>query len=398
MLAVAELAARAIGPGGETIEPLPIAAGDYFDRAQLERARSYRSGQLWLMAGGLAAQAALLLALATGRPAPARRLLGRLGSRPLLGAAAAGAGIAVAVALVALPTRIAAHERAVDVGLSTQSLAGWGWDAGRSTAIAAALAAAGATLLILLLRRWPRRWWIPGAAAITAVAIVATWIAPVVLGPIFNRFEPLPAESRLRAEVLELAARADVDVGEVYSVDASRRSTSENAYVGGLGPTKRVVLYDNLIANASPAETRTVVAHELAHIAHADIPRGIAFVAITAPFGLLFARELGRALARHAGAEPGTVPALPAYLLAIVVVSTALGIVGNGLSRQIEASADTYALELTGDPETMIEVQRRLSSANVSDPDPPAAVRFLLRTHPTTLERIGIARAYAEAR
>ena len=396
MVAAAEAAAHLIGSASDPLSPAAVDASDYFSAEEVERGRSYRSGQLRLALAGTGLQLALLAGLALGRPRLARRALARLGSRPLAGAAAAGAGIALALAIVALPTRIAAHERSVDVGLSTQTLAPWLWDVARSAAITALLAAGGAALLLALIRRWPRRWWLPGAAAVTAVAIVITWIAPVVLAPIFNRFDPLPEGSVLRAEVVELAGRAGVDVGEVYTVDASRRSTRESAYVGGLGPTKRVVLYDNLLANAPPGEVRAVVAHELAHVANDDIRRGITFVAVVAPFGLLFVRELGRALALRGGAEPGTVPALPAYVLAIVVASTTIGIVSNQLSRQMEAAADTFALELTGDPEAMVGLQRRLSEANVSDPDPPSAVRFLLRTHPTTVERIGIARAYEQ--
>ena len=396
MLIAAEVAVYAIGSASDPIAPVPVVASDFFESEAIERARSYRSGQLWLMLAGLTLQVGLLLALALGRPRAARRALARLGARPLAGAAGAGAGIAVVLALVALPPRVAAHERAVDVGLSTQTIGPWLWDLSRATAISALLAAAGALLLVALLRRWPRRWWIPGAAAVTAIAIVTTWVAPVVVGPIFNRFEPLPERGALRAEVLELAERADVDVGEVYSVDASRRSTRESAYVGGIGSTKRVVLYDNLLANAPPDEVRAVVAHELAHVANDDIRRGITFVAVVAPFGLLFARELGGALARRAGAEPGTVPALPAFVLAILIASTAIGIVSNQLSRQMEADADSFALELTDDPAAMVGLQRRLSEANVSDPDPAAAVRFLFRTHPTTVERIGIARAYEQ--
>lgn len=398
MVVAAEAARQAIGAGREPLEPLPVAVDRYFDQRFLESAREYRSGQLRLAVAATGAQAAVLLALALGRPAVARRALSRLATRPVLGGAAAGAGIAIVVAVVALPPRVAAHERAVEVGLSTQGLGEWFWDAARSGGLTVVFAAAGSALLLALIRRWPRGWWAPGAGAAIAIAIAFAWIAPVVLGPIFNRFEPLPEGSPVRAQVLELAERADVDIGEVYSVDASRRSTRESAYVDGLGPTRRVVLYDNLIEAADRPELRAVVAHELAHVAHADVPRGLAFVAIVAPFGLLLTRELGGAIARRAGAPSATPASLPAYLLALALAATVLGIGGNQLSRDIEASADTFALELTRDAEAMVDLQVRLADANLSDPDPPAAVRFLLRTHPTTIERIGIARAYERAR
>jgi STE24 endopeptidase len=292
--------------------------------------------------------------------------------------------------------RLVAHERAVDFGISSQSLGPWLWDVGRGTAIGAALTAAGAAILIALVRRFPVRWWIPGSAAVAAIAAVMVWLAPVVLNPIFNRFDALPSDSRLRAEILELANRAGVDVGDVYSIDASRRTTALNAYVDGLGSTKRVVLYDTLIDRAERPELRSVVAHELGHVAHDDIPRGIAYVALVAPFGLLFARELAAPLARRVAAQPGTSSALPAYFLGLAVASFVLTVPGNQLSREVEASADTFALELTRDPQALIDLQQRLAVTNLGDPDPPDGFQFLFGTHPTTIERIGAAVAYAE--
>jgi STE24 endopeptidase len=396
MVIVAEGAVWLLGPGEDPIEAQAVSEDDYFSAAELERARDYRSGQRWLLVAGVGAQGALLVALACGRPRGAKQALDRLGARPIAGAAVAGAGISVAMAAVALPAGIWAHERSVDAGLSTQSLGPWLADLGKSTGVSAALAAAGAALLIGLVRRFPRTWWLPGAAGVVAIAAIFSWLAPVVLAPLFNRFEALPEGSTTRAEVLELSRRGGVEVGEVYRVDASRRSTALNAYVGGLGPTKRVVLYDNLIDRADDSELRSVVAHELAHVAHDDIPHGIAFVALVAPLGLLFAREVGEGLAGRSGADPRAPAALPAYLVGIALASFILNIPGNRLSRQVEANADAYALELTGDPQALIDLQRRLARENVSDPDPPGAVTFLLGTHPPTVERIGAAVAYEQ--
>jgi Zn-dependent protease with chaperone function len=394
VVAAAEVAVWLLRPEDDPVEPAPVSESDYFAEGQLERARDYRSGQRWLAVAAIGAESAVLLVLALGRPAPARRALDRLGRRPVIGAAAAGAGIALLLDAASLAPRLAAHERAVDFGLSSQSLGPWLWDVGRGAAIGAALTAAGAALLIALMRRFGARWWIPGSAAVAALAALMVWVAPVVLNPIFNRFDALPSDSRLRAEILELADRAGVDVGDVYRVDASRRTRTLNAYVDGIGSTKRVVLYDNLIEGTGPAELRSVVAHELGHVAHDDIPRGIAFVALVAPFGLLLARELAAPLARRTGAQTGTPSALPVYFLGIAVAAFVLSVPGNQLSRKVEASADEFALELTGDPRALIDLQERLAAANLSDPDPPAAFEFLFGTHPSTVDRIGAAVAY----
>ena len=123
-------------------------------------------------------------------------------------------------------------------------------------------------------RRYPRRWWLPAVGGLgRCSAPLLAALAPVVLDPMFNDFTPLP-EGETRSDVLDLARAAGVKVGEVYSVDASRRTTAANAYVAGLGPTKRVVLFDTLLDRYSRDEIRVVVAHELGHVRHRDVPRG----------------------------------------------------------------------------------------------------------------------------
>ncbi len=152
-----------------------------------------------------------------------------------------------------------------------------------------------------------------------------------------------------------------------------------------------MVLYDNLLREANRRSCDSIVAHELGHVAHDDIRRGLLFVAIVSPLGLLFARELALALARRSGADPATPAALPAYLFAIALAAFVLQIPGNQLSRSVEASADGFALQLTDDPAALIAVQRRLARTNLSDPDPPALAQILFGTHPSTIDRIGSA-------
>jgi STE24 endopeptidase len=398
MVVVAEVAAWLLSPRDEIPEPVPVSEGDYFSAAELARAHDYSSGRRLLGFAGLAIEGAVLVVIAVNPPRPVRRALERLGARPLLGGAAAGAGVALVVAVATLPTGLIAHGRAVDAGLSGQSTGAWLWDVARATAISAGFAAIGAALLLALVRRLPRTWWIPAAAGATLLAVVFTWLAPIVLAPIFNKFQPLPDSSRARADVLELGRRAGVDIGEVYRVDASRRTNTLNAYVDGIGSSRRVVLYDNLLERTNRPELDSVVAHELGHVAHDDVRRGLAMVAIVTPFGMLFARELVGVLARKRGVEQGSPAAVPIYALALALTGFLLAIPGDQLSRRVEASADRFALELTDDPPALIEVQRRLSRASLGDPDPPAVLHFLFGTHPTTVERIGAALAFARER
>jgi STE24 endopeptidase len=383
-----------LAPGEPGVPPAPVAPGEFFSEEHLERAEAYRDGQRLLLFGGLGAQALAVGALAVGRPRIARAALARLARRPALGAAVAGAAVVAVARLASLPTSLWAHERAVDVGLSVQSLGPWLTDQARALAIAAVLAGVGAVVLAALVRRSPRRWWAVGSVVVVGYAAATMLLAPILIAPQFNDFDRLPDGSALRAEVVELGERAGVDVGEVYRVDASRRSTALNAYVAGIGPTKRVVLYDTLIEGVERPALRSVVAHELGHVAHSDIPRGIVFVAIVAPLGLLLVRELSGALARRAGAAPGSPAAIPALFLAIAVVSFGVNVAGNQLSRKVEASADAFALRMTDDPQALISLQVAIAQRNLSDVDPPAVWRVFFGTHPTTLERVGAARAW----
>jgi STE24 endopeptidase len=389
---VAEAAAWLLRPR-DIEQPIHADPNAYFSHQELTTARDYASGQRLILVASLVAEGAVLVLLATGRPALTRRALERLGARPLLGGAAAAAGLSVTIAVVTIPFGIWAHERSVDVGLSTQSVGGYLSDWGKGTAIGAILAGAVGTFGLWLMRRFGRRWWIPGSVGVVAGAAVITWLAPVVIAPLFNKFKELPP-GQVRTDVLALASRADVDVGHVYEVDASRRTTAINAYVNGIGSSKRVVLYDTLLKDLNPAERNAVVAHELGHVHGNDIRRGLIFVAIVTPLALIFVSGMSRAIARREDAEPGRPAYLPALALAIGVTSLVIGIAGNQLSRSVEARADTFALQLTDDPKGMIELQQQLADRNLSDPDPPGAFTFVFGTHPPAIDRIGAALAW----
>jgi STE24 endopeptidase len=257
-------------------------------------------------------------------------------------------------------------------------------------------------LLLWLLRRFPRRWWIAGAGAVVAISVMFAYVSPVVLDPIFNKFEPLP-EGQLRSDVIDLAKRSDVDVGEVYRIDASRRTTAVNAYVTGIGHTKRVVLYDNLIERFSRDQVNSIVAHELGHVRNRDVPRGLLWILIIAPAGVFLIKRLSERFApgeAQLGEGRGTTTALaiPAVLFAFAIVSFAGQVGSNSMSRAVERSADAYSLNLTDDPASFVAVERRLAVDNVSEPQPPRLLHLLFGTHPTTLDRIGAALTWSQER
>ena len=387
-LVVAEAAVVIMRPRDRGPDPLPVQARAYFSPAQLQRAETFRRGQTWLglgqMAVGLAALALLV------RYPPRRAMAIR---RPVLAGAATAATIAVVAGLAPLPLAAIARQRAKDVGLVTQSWLGYASDVAKSEAISAVFAGAGGAVLIVAMRRTGRRWWIPGTVAVVAFAVITVYAGPIVLDPLFNKFTPLPAGA-LRSDVLELARKANVDVGQVYVMDASRRTTAANAYVNGLGRTKRVVIFDTLLKDFTPAETRGVVAHELGHVHYRDVRNGLLWVAIVAPFGMWAAASLAERLApRDAPTGPR---AIPAVALSLALLLPAVTWISNQLSRDVERRADAFSLELTHEPRPFIGFQRRIAIQNVADPDPPAVIQFLFGTHPTTLQRIGQAEAFAK--
>src|SRR3954471_13207118 len=281
----------ALRPRSELVKPAPVAATDYFSASQLDRIHDYVGPQRWLGIGGLLLSTGTLAGITLRPPRRVRRAPERGAARPILAAAATGGALSLVLVVVGLPLGAIAEQRARDAGLSTQDWGGWIGDAAKSAGIGAVFAALGGALLMALIRRFPRSWWAAGALLVVAFSAVFVSYSPVLIDPLFNKFTSLP-DSPLRSEILALAHKDGIDVGEVYRVDPSRRTTGANAYVNGLGQTKRVVLYDNLLKDFSADQVRSVVAHELGHVKHRDVPRGLLWLAIVAPAGMLVVQRV----------------------------------------------------------------------------------------------------------
>ena len=372
----AEAAGRALSPRDGLLRPVAVEAGSYFSPEEIDRARRFARPQRTL---GLAAAAAETLALAAFVRRPPRHR----------SVALAAAQLSLAGALAPLPLRAAMRVRARRVGLVTQGWGGWTVDLAKGAAISTAAAAGLGAVAGALGRRFGARWWLPAAGGGIVLSGALAVVAPVLLDPVFNRFTPLP-DGETRGDVLALARDAGVSVGEVFSVDASRRTTAANAYVNGLGPTKRVVLFDTLIDAFTRDETRLVVAHELSHVRHRDVVRNLAFAALIAPATM-------RAGAAFAPGPPSA-QTLPALTLGLAVAAAPASIVAARMSRRMENRADTFSLRLTDAPEPFISFERKIVVRDLADPDPPKFLSALLASHPSTLQRIGIARAYEAQR
>lgn len=398
VLAVAEAAVLAFWPPSGVVRPDDVEASAYFTAGQIARAADYRGPQLPLYVASTLLALAVLALLVARPPRPLRTPAAGSG-HVLLRVALTAAALSLLLTLVDLPLGAVGRQRGIDVGLVTRSWPGWAQDVALGAAIQAGLMALTAVALVGLMRRLPGWWWLPASGVVVAGAAVVLYLTPVVLDPLFNRFTP--AQGTVRADVLALAERAGVDVGEVYVIDASRRTTAANAYVAGFGSTKRVVIYDTLLERFTRDEQRQVLAHELAHQHYADVGRGLLYVLIVAPFGLFAVAVLTRSLTRGDGllpagpGRPADARVLPALALSLSLVVPAVTMVSNQLSRRVEARADTFALTLTDTPRAFITFERRITVRNVGRPDPGGPAHLLLGTHPTPLERIGAAEAWA---
>ena len=328
--------------------------------------------------------------------AVAAPLGGGWGWRVLLG------GIAVTAVgrLVALPLDAWAESVRRRYGLSTQTWGTWLVDVGKAYGVGLVI-----TLIVLFglfaLVRWsPQWWWAWGAVAGALLVVVVSFAYPVVIEPVFNKFTSMES-GPLRTSLLEMADRDGVPARDVLVADASRRTTALNAYVSGFGATRRIVVYDTLLDKAEPAEVRLVVAHELGHAKNRDVLWGTLLGALgiaTVVCVLAFALKFDWLLRRAGVVSIGDARAI-ALVLALVAVIVALsGPVQVLVSRRVETRADVHALELTRDPTTFVEMQRRLSVTNLSDLDPPALVFGLFSTHPTGPQRIALARDWARLR
>jgi STE24 endopeptidase len=274
------------------------------------------------------------------------------------------------------------HERAW--GFSTQSLGGWADDILRQLLVGCVLSALPLLALVWLARALPSSWPAVAAPGAALLALALGFVAPVLLEPVFNRFAPL-ADQALADELRALAAQAGVPVRDVLVADASRRTSKVNAYVSGIGATRRVVVFDTLLRRSAPRELKVVIAHELGHRRARHVVQGTVLAMLGSAAGVLVVW----ALVRHPG-DPANVPL-------VILIATLLQLAGlplaTAISRRWEREADRFSLELTRDPDAFEAAHRELALANLSDLDPPRWLYRVLFTHPTPPERIASARS-----
>lgn len=395
-----------VGVAVQVVRPLapdlgpPPPPGQWFDTTHLEQVAAYREP---LYAAGLAG---LTLRLATpclvAFTSAGRRVTDRIVAtvgehRPARAAAAVVLAVVVATDLVLLPLVVwASFVHDGRFGFRTQGLAGWAYDWVVATVPAWLVVAVLAVGAYALAGRMPRAW--PPVAGLAAFALTAllVYAAPLVLEPLVFDTEPVPA-GPVRAEVERVLDRAGEDIDRIVVADASRRTTKRNAYVSGLGTSRRVVLYDTLVDNQPADEVGVVMAHEIGHDQHADLARGTLFAG-AGVVALVFVLAWVARRRTDAGRQRAvTDPRAAAVLLAIVVLVNALSVpLQNAASRRAEAAADLAALRITGDAATYLRMTEQLARANLTDPLPPRWARHLWSTHPPTTARLEMGRRWMD--
>jgi STE24 endopeptidase len=283
-------------------------------------------------------------------------------------------------------------------GLATQKLGGWVADLLKGLALSLVFALAAVELVYALLAVTPTWWWLWVGGAMLVFTVVLANLAPVLLLPLFYKLTPLP-DGELKSRLLALAARARTRVRGVYSMNLSARTRAANAALMGLGNTRRIVVGDTLLQTFTPDEIEVVLAHELGHQVHRDIPKQVAFQTVVTLGGLYLVNLALRAVVDavsgyHGLADVATMPVLAAALGMFGLVTMPLT---NGFTRWVEHQADVYALETTRNVPAFISAMTRLANQNLSEADPAPWIEFLLYDHPSVGRRIAFARRYAAA-
>ena len=342
--------------------------------------------------------AVLLLILATGWSARLRQLSYRWLRWPFTAGMVYFALLTVVTTVLEYPLSLTSGFLVPHAfGLSAQSFGAWMLDFGKEFLVNVAIGSLLAAGVLAGIRR-VRRWWLVLWLGSIPLIVFAVLVTPLVIDPIFNRFEPL-RDPVLRQALLDEASRAGIEGSRVYQVDKSKQTKTMNAYVTGIGPTRRIVLWDTLLAKLDREETLAVMGHEMGHYVLHHLWKGIAFGILVSFFGFYFGqkgyeRGLSRWGARWKIAGPGDAASLPWLLVVSTLITFLLSPVSSGFSRHIEHQADIFGLELTHSNEAMASAFVKFAEDSKQDPRPPAFIEWWRYSHPSLGRRIDFVLSY----
>lgn len=282
-------------------------------------------------------------------------------------------------------------------GQSNQSLKDWVVDQVKTLAMGGSLGLILLELLYLALRLSGAAWWLWAAGGLLLFNVLLSNLAPVLIMPLFNKYIPLGDEHKeLQDRLLQLAERANTKVQGVFKFDMSRRTKAANAALTGLGNTRRIILGDTLIDEFSADEIETILAHELGHHVHKDIPLLIAYGSLSTTLSLFIASlALDSAVRFFSFSSASDIAAFPALMLILGAYGLLISPLDNVVSRWRENMADDYALSSTKKSEAFASAFTRLANQNLGEIDPEKWVVFIFYSHPPLGERIEKARRFS---
>jgi STE24 endopeptidase len=280
--------------------------------------------------------------------------------------------------------------------LSNQRFGAWAWDEIKGFLVGIILGGVVVELVYFTIRQWPQHWWILAWALFMGLFVLMAQLAPVVLFPIFYKFEPLENEE-LRRRLVVLSEHAGTRVRGVYRWKLSEKSKKANAALTGLGNTRRIILADTLLDNYTPEEIEAVLAHELGHHVHRHIVKSILVQAGITLFGFWAANwVLHYAVDHHMFEQLSDFANLPLLALVSVVLSFLLMPALNAYSRFNERQADRYAFETTASVEPFISSMNKLAAQNLAERTPAKWVEWFFHSHPSISRRLEAARDWGQ--
>jgi STE24 endopeptidase len=281
--------------------------------------------------------------------------------------------------------------------LSTQRFRAWLWDEVKGFLVGLVMGGIVVELLYFTIREWPQHWWLLAWALFMGLFIVLAQLAPVVLFPIFYKFEPLDNED-LRRRLVVLSEHAGTRVRGVYRWKLSEKSNKANAALTGLGATRRIILADTLLDNYTPEEIEAVLAHELGHHVHRHIRKSILVQTGITLFGFWAANwVLHYAVDHHMFQfdEMSDFANLPLLALVSVVLSFLLMPALNAYSRFNERQADRYAFESIASVDPFISSMNKLAEQNLAERTPSKWVEWFFHSHPAISRRLSAAEQWS---
>jgi STE24 endopeptidase len=279
-------------------------------------------------------------------------------------------------------------------GLSHQKFNAWLADRGKAVAFSFLLGLVLVIVVYWLLKYFPGTWWLWAAIVLILVSLLLSRLTPTLLLSLFFKLEPLD-DKKLKRRLTNLAKRARAPILGVFTINLSSKSTTANAMLAGLGRTRRIILTDTLLQKYTPDEVEVVLAHELGHHVHKDVPKLIAAQAAMILVGLYLANLVLRASLVPFGFNGvADAAALPLLFLSVAVLTVIATLFINTYSRRVEASADEASIELTDKPQAFVSAMTRLTNQNLSVANPNRWVELLFYDHPSYTKRVNSAKRY----